>query len=194
MPDSHPRRDTVLRGLFVLFWTGLSGVAAVGVALSCFFIAGVVQFAWLDCGPRSSWGQVSYAACSDINETQPIVLVISLLALAPMAFALSLLHLRRRLSPNRPSLFGQGSIAVIGKIVVAVSAIAAAVFLWIWLQDLRLVLSLCPSQTVPDPCPIRWFDISVLAAIVVVFLIAPCVFGLKRLRRAHRHRAVAPRR
>lgn len=85
---------TLRRITRILFWLILWVLAAMGLLMLGLAVAGVVQFAALDCGPRNEWTEANYVACSDIDETNAIFLVMGGLAVLPLTVALLIRFLR----------------------------------------------------------------------------------------------------
>lgn len=171
---ANPRSALIIRVLFIMLWTGLVALAVVGIFFVILFIAGAVKSAVLDCGPRGSWGEVNYSACSDIDETNPIFFLLALATLAPIGLALLIVWARRRLPSRTPALFEQGAGRVIGTIVAAVSTLAVICVCVVLIPEVSAVRTLCApraSEAIPDVCPTRWTEVALLTGIGVLFLI-----------------------
>lgn len=80
----------------ILFWIALWALAAYGLFFLGLVVAGMIQFVVLDCGPRYDWTEANYAACSDIDETNPIFFAMGLPAILPLSLALLIRLLRRK--------------------------------------------------------------------------------------------------
>ncbi|MBY4892243.1 hypothetical protein KUL25_05635 [Rhodobacteraceae bacterium N5(2021)] len=103
MSASRPPRRRALRLFLMLFWAALCGLALFGLIFLGLVVYGEIRFVILDCGPRYEWSEANYCACSDIEETNPMFLLLGLQTILPLAVSLLIRFIARRTQASSPS-------------------------------------------------------------------------------------------